>query len=363
MKELYTLGDKSITELKQLALGELNLTLGQIRKFGDRRFKKTWTKAIQSAIDTGKTTQDCRNLPEEKTTKLSTVPYLEDSELLAKIKQDITEAYNKDHLVEPAELSILQQREPTFCKYKDWMQPGNFIDVELEGLCQILYIDCSRWVYFMNIENGEIHRYNITCIANHAKPVNVDYKSPIDYIKHLNSYHFNNRLHPPRLTRREDELAFKTDSETDQTDNETYETAARSPVWVENDQFCQQLRAFFHFKIERQLLVLLESLMWKKVNDKRFKEWTQDLAPGSLRLAHDGPIFQILMFDQQANCHCVHFREPKIFLAPIRSVLLLSSPFLPEDKSALLTANQYIESMYNLAKEYYKGTKSLKSLL
>jgi hypothetical protein len=203
----HSIEAKTLPELKQLALDELGLTRDEVKQHGDMRSRSTWLKAVKSALNEGKTTQEHQNLSiiqaielsdntpnpgelpdnatSEKPIELSTVPYLEKPETLARLERYFTKKYRAKEFVKPSDLEQLKRTERAFSEYENWMYPGKFVNVQIMGFCQTLFFDEIGHIYFFPFEGKATIGYHLSRFVREATPVNIICKKAVEYLNKL----------------------------------------------------------------------------------------------------------------------------------------------------------------------------------
>jgi hypothetical protein len=203
----HSIEAKTLPELKQLALEELGLTREAVKQHGDMRSRSTWLKAINQAYKDGLTTQKYKelpvtkaialpdnvtgsealsdNTPSEKQIQLSTVPYLEKPEILARLERYFTKKYRAKEFVKPSDLEQLKRTERAFSEYENWMYPGKFVNVQIMGFCQTLFFDEIGHIYFFPFEGKATTGYHLSRFVREATPVNIICKKAVEYLNKL----------------------------------------------------------------------------------------------------------------------------------------------------------------------------------
>lgn len=203
----HSIDEKTLPELKQLALDELGLSRDEVKKHGDLRQRTTWLKAITQAYKGGKTTKAYKELPViqsiesqsntinpellpdddtlKKQIKLPTVPYLNNPAALRAIEASIDCKHHFNQLVNPSDLEQLKLKEVEFCCYENWMYPGKFVKVYPIGLAQVLFVDIAGNIYYIPYSGNRILSQPLPSFLEKAQSLPLTHQKATEYINKL----------------------------------------------------------------------------------------------------------------------------------------------------------------------------------
>ncbi|MGB3403372.1 MAG: hypothetical protein WBA77_11850 [Microcoleaceae cyanobacterium] len=203
----HSINEKTLPELKQLALDELGLTRDEVKQHGDLRQRSTWLKAITQAYKDDKTTQADQklpvvqvtassnnsiysellpdNTPPKKQIELSIVPWLSDPETLKRIEASIDWKHHCNLLVSPSDLEQLKLKDTKFCCYEDWMHPGKFVNVYPVGLAQVLLFDLHGIIYYIPFSGNRILSQSLPSFLEKAQSLPHTHQEAVEHLNKL----------------------------------------------------------------------------------------------------------------------------------------------------------------------------------
>jgi hypothetical protein len=207
MMTQHSIEEKTLPELKQLALDELGLTREAVKQFGDLRQRSTWINVIAQAYKDGKTTKAYQELPiiqattlsdnsndseemsdntaDDDLVELSVVPWLHDLAAQESIEQLFSQKHSLNLIISPPLLECWQEQVSRFSCYKDWMHPGKFIEVYPIGLAQVLFFTTGCNVYYIPFKDNRIHRQRLNSFIEFATPTCLTHQRAVEYVNKL----------------------------------------------------------------------------------------------------------------------------------------------------------------------------------
>lgn len=207
MMTQHSINEKTLSELKQLALDELGLTREAVKQHGDLRQRSTWLTAINQAYKDGKTTKAYQelpviqattlqdnvtdaetlqdNTPPKKQIELSIVPWLNDPAALSRIEATIDIKHHYNLLVKPSDLEQLKLKDTKFCCYEDWMHPGKFVSIYPVGLAQVLLFDLHGIIYYIPFSGNRILSQSLPSFLEKAQSLPHTHQEAVEYLNKL----------------------------------------------------------------------------------------------------------------------------------------------------------------------------------